>query len=505
MSAAPAAPKKRQHRTQAAPVDLGPLRPYAKKAFTQQKTLPQAKASKPLALQEEDVMSPRADPVMEGFKAIVMAVIVACCCSTALEVDHSNWRFQGTVKIHLFTFLNNVFVVFFTAEIAMRIFDVGLREFFTNTKFSFWNIFDLTIVLIGIANQFSVDYLAYQFNSTGDEYHPYGKGNYWTASLGRVFRTARVLRVLHIFRHIPKLRVLSEGLIAAVMTVFWMMVLAFFMIFSFSIVMTMLMKEHINAFPAEEQPQIRELWGSVGATMFTAFQFLTMDGWSGIYRDIVTRLPYLRLLLCPFIFFGGFVIMSCLTGVMADYMNEVRKIQEIRETRQRAADVRHIVEHLKMNDTDHDGLLDLKEFIKLFEDEGFVKGLRDAGVKVDRKDAYDLFPWFDADHNEKVEFKEIIAGVETLCSGTDVVAMVKLGKAIRDAAEFVDANSSEMAEEWRPTNRFERHHQRLERTAKHLANLENRTDELEAALRAFTNQFSFDLSLHTGEDPDSEQ
>merc|ERR1719215_1479306 len=99
-------------------------------------------------------------------------------------------------------------------------------------------------------------------------------------------------------------------------------------------------------------------WGSVARSMFTLFQFLTMDGWGEVDEQVVRQMPWLQLFFFPFIFFGAFVIMSLLTGVMADHMNDVRKTEE---HRQRLTAMEAAVEEIKKRDLNNDGFLDPSE------------------------------------------------------------------------------------------------------------------------------------------------
>merc|ERR1712151_854322 len=124
----------------------------------------------------------------------------------------------------------------------------------------------------------------------------------------------------------------------------------------------------------------------------------------------------MQLFFFPYVFFCAFVIMSLLTGVMADHMNDVRRNEEIEEHRQRVTAVEAAVEEVRRRDLNHDGYLDRREFEDLFDDRvsDFALDIQALGIQVGRNEAAELFDWFDADGNGYVDHEELRHGMKHL-------------------------------------------------------------------------------------------
>lgn len=177
--------------------------------------------------------------------------------------------------------LDQIILAFFVAEIALKIVASGPR-FFREP----WNVFDFAVV--GIALVPASGPLA-------------------------VLRALRVLRILRLISMVPRLRFVVEALLKAIPGILSIAGLMMILFYVFSVMATGLFGER---FP--------EWFGSVGASMYTLFQVMTLESWSmGIARPIMEVYPYAWLFFVPFILVATFTILNLFIAVIVDTMQSL--------------------------------------------------------------------------------------------------------------------------------------------------------------------------------------
>lgn len=427
---------------------------------------------------------------------MMASIIVLNTGCMALQVDNPD------VQVDIFGFrddiwcpLNVTFLTIFVLEIAIRLRADGFVVFFATSPDWGWNLFDFVVVFLG-----AVDALAVRFVTPGPQDaaknsvtngHDHATGNVVMAA--RIFRILRVLRVLRIFRAFKKLRMLARGLVEAIEVVSWIMVLVLVVLVIFAIVCTSLVGHSIDQFPEDEQDDIKMYWGSVARSMFTLFQFLTMDGWSEVYYEVQKRMPWMVCLFFPFVFFGAFVIMSLLTGVMADHMNDVRRTEEAEEHLKRVSKLETAVEAVEKCDINGDGTLDRLEFETLFDTSKsrFAKDLKIVGLQLRRDEASDLFDWFDVNGSNSVDHEELRNGIKNLFEGLTPLQLFKLGSSVRGAERFVHEHMHVLQKPW-PHNHVSpsaKAENLLHLVDERLQNLEEETCQVEEQVQRMMENF----------------
>ncbi len=128
-----------------------------------------------------------------------------------------------------------------------------------------------------------------------------------------VLRTLRVLRVLRLLTIVPSLRIVVAAFlhsipglsgVAAVMLIFF---------YTAAVLVTRLFGE---TFP--------EWFGSIGASLYTLFQIMTLESWSmGVVRPIMETYPYAWLFFVPFIIVATFTILNLFIGIIVSTMQEL--------------------------------------------------------------------------------------------------------------------------------------------------------------------------------------
>ncbi len=206
----------------------------------------------------------------------IIAVIVFNAIILGMETSPN---IMGSVG-PLIVALDRVCLAIFVVEIALKLFAFGPRFFRSG-----WNVFDFLIVGIALV--------------------PAAQGL-------SVLRALRILRVLRVVSAAPRLRRVVEGFVTALPgmgSVFLLMAIIFYI---GAVIAT---KLFAGSFP--------EWFGSIGASLYTLFQIMTLESWSmGIVRPVLEVYPYAWLFFVPFIMMTTFAVVNLLVGLIVNSMQD---------------------------------------------------------------------------------------------------------------------------------------------------------------------------------------
>jgi voltage-gated sodium channel len=135
----------------------------------------------------------------------------------------------------------------------------------------------------------------------------------FVAELGlSVLRALRVLRVLRLITIIPSLKRVVGAMLSALPGMGSIIVLLTLVFYVSGVMATKL-------FAATEP----EAFGDLGRSLYTLFQLMTLDGWSGeIVKPVLENHPYAMLFFLPFILFSAFVVLNLFIGVVVGAMQD---------------------------------------------------------------------------------------------------------------------------------------------------------------------------------------
>lgn len=208
------------------------------------------------------------------FDRIITTLIAVNAMTLGLETSQSAMAAAGP----LLDVLDSCILAVFVVEIFARIFVYGSR-FWRDP----WSLFDFTVVAIALvpaAGEFSV------------------------------LRALRIIRALRLISAFPSMRRVVTGLITAIpgMTSVTMLLLLIFYIFS--VMATKLFGQGFE-----------EWFGTIGASAFTLFQVMTLEGWSdGIVRPIMKEYEWAWAFFVPFILVTSFAVLNLFIGIIVDAM-----------------------------------------------------------------------------------------------------------------------------------------------------------------------------------------
>jgi voltage-gated sodium channel len=181
------------------------------------------------------------------------------------------------------TRIDQVILAVFVLEILCKLYAHGLR-FFRQS----WNVFDLIVVGIALVP---------------------------ASGPLQVLRTLRVLRVLRLISTMPRLRFVVESLLHAVPGIGAIGGLLAILFYVFAVMATGLFGQ---AFP--------DWFGSIGASLYTLFQIMTLESWSmGIVRPVMESFPHAWMFFVPFILMATFTMLNLFIAVIVNTMQAMNE------------------------------------------------------------------------------------------------------------------------------------------------------------------------------------
>jgi voltage-gated sodium channel len=119
--------------------------------------------------------------------------------------------------------------------------------------------------------------------------------------------------VLRLVTRLPKLKVIVESVLYSLPSIGWISLLLLIIFYIFSVLVTTLFGSSFE-----------DWFGSIGASLYTLFQILTLESWSmGIVRPVMEEFPYAFMIFVPFILITSFIVLNVFIGVIVNSMSEI--------------------------------------------------------------------------------------------------------------------------------------------------------------------------------------
>jgi voltage-gated sodium channel len=210
-------------------------------------------------------------------QATITALILVNAIILGLETNRELFARYGAVLVTL----DHICLAAFVAELVAKLF--AYRGLFWKSG---WNWFDFIVVAIALVP---------------------GVGP-WA-----VLRSLRVLRVLRLFTVVPQLkRVVAAALHAIPGLASVLVVMAVFFYTAAVLATTLFGQTHA------------EWFGSIGKSLYTLFQVMTLESWSmGIVRPVMEQHPAAWAFFVPFIVIATFTILNLFIGIIVSTMQEL--------------------------------------------------------------------------------------------------------------------------------------------------------------------------------------
>lgn len=215
----------------------------------------------------------------------IIGLIVVNAIVLGLETDPDIYAAHGALLDGLDRFILGVFVL----ELSMRAFVHG-RAILKDP----WSLFDIFVV--GVALVPATGHLS-------------------------VLRSLRILRVLRLISAVPSMRRVVSGLLAALPGMGSVVALLLLVLYVASVMATQMFGA---AFP--------ETFGSLGASIFTLVQIMTMEGWADISGPVMEKFSYAWLFFLIYMIVTSFAVLNLFIGIIVDAMqSEALSPMEARE------------------------------------------------------------------------------------------------------------------------------------------------------------------------------
>jgi voltage-gated sodium channel len=189
---------------------------------------------------------------------------------------------------------NHLILAVFVVEAGLKITAVAprFRLYFGNG----WNLFDFSIVVLSL------------IPATGE------------AAL--VARLIRILRVLRLVSAVPQLRLIVATLVRSIPSMGHVIMLMSVIFYIYAITGVHLFAE---ADPAH--------WGSLGTSLLTLFQLVTLEGWVELMETAMETQPWAWIFFVSFVLLGTFVILNLFIAVVINNL-ETSKLEQLAELEQ---------------------------------------------------------------------------------------------------------------------------------------------------------------------------
>lgn len=213
------------------------------------------------------------------FVTFITIVIIINAITLGLETSP---KIKAQFGIIL-SLIDKVALTIFTIELITKIVVYKLRFFKDG-----WNIFDFLIVAVSLIP---------------------ASGPFSVLRAFRIFRTLRLLSIVPSMKRIIQAIFISIPGILSVGTII-------ILIFYISSVLT-------TTFFGD---RFYEWFGTIGNSMYTLFQIMTLESWSmGIVRPVMKEFPLAWLFFVPFILVTTFAILNLFIGIIVDAMQQISK------------------------------------------------------------------------------------------------------------------------------------------------------------------------------------
>jgi voltage-gated sodium channel len=217
----------------------------------------------------------------EPFQRTVMALIVVNAVILGLETSETVTATWGAAL----GLLDTVILWIFVGELALRIAAHGPR-FFTNG----WNLFDFGVVGISLLP---------------------------SSGALSVLRALRILRAFRLISAVPAMRSVIEALVKSLPGLSSIIVLLALIFYVFAVMATKLF--------GDTTP---ERFGTLGTSMFSLFQVMTLEGWPDIVGDVSANHPGALLFFVPFMLLSTFTVLNLFIALIVDSMQKLHKVED---------------------------------------------------------------------------------------------------------------------------------------------------------------------------------
>lgn len=235
------------------------------------------------------------------FRRAVIAAILLNAVHIGLETDPEIVRVWGPVLRGV----DRSVLILFSVEMFLRLLAAApVSAFFRDH----WNWFDCAIIGAGFL--------------PGSEFLT-------------VFRLLRILRIMRTVRVMPGLKKVANSVFDSLPAAANMLVILLLLFYIYGTAGTLLYGAILP-----------ERFGSLGATLLTLFQIITLEGWSTLMNQLMAKSPHAWIYFVSFILLGPYFALSSAVGIIVGHLNTAEEEDKVAELRSAVARIEKRLERL---------------------------------------------------------------------------------------------------------------------------------------------------------------
>jgi voltage-gated sodium channel len=339
--------------------------------------------------QRSDAGSPRrACMNTPGANAFFGGVIMLNALFIGVETDLRDTELESSSEWLTWFVLDAAFLIIFIVELSLRLCMLArLRDAYRD----YWNIFDTTFVVLGVFDTFFLQVIAPD------------KGG--LVRFIRLVRLLRVLRIVRLFRYFKELTLLAQGIWGALQSMIWAALLICVLIYVCAVVMT-------NTLGRNKAGKIPDWFGSLGSSLFTLFQLMTLEDWPSVVRPCMDAQSLVWIFFIPFMMFMNFAMLNVITAVVVEKVVTIARTEAAEEAKNAEKKRRHLLRKIKllfsMIGTDGGGEISLAQFRQALKQPDILALFMELGIG--KYEADDLFVCLDMDGGGTLSEAEFVEG-----------------------------------------------------------------------------------------------
>jgi len=289
--------------------------------------------------------------------------------------------------------LQSFFCVFFTLEIAVRVYAHGGWP--KSGKQSAWFALDTSLVVLSLVDLF-LPLVA------GKETQ---LGTFGVIRMLRVLRFLRILRLLRVVRFVAELRKVVYLIIGSLLSFFWTATLLALLIYMLAIFFTEMVSDGLrNAGQPSTDSVLFTHFGSTSRSVYTLYKSVSGGvDWQEVSDPLMDQIsPWLGVV---FSFYSAFAVLVLLNLVTGMFVEAAHKLSKSDKETELLVKVQRAFESLGLENTQS---ITLQEFQAHLESGPMVDFFETLEISTAR--AQDLFLLIDHAETGKLSFEQLVAG-----------------------------------------------------------------------------------------------
>lgn len=342
----------------------------------------------------------------DGFcGALILANAIMVGLETESEsIEKTDGEVSPEEKQDFYVYAQLGLNIWYCVELSLRVISEG--HTFLVSKDWRWNWFDTFLVATSI-----LDLCATTLDVGGLE-----MGRLFKAI--RLFRIVRTLRIVRMLQYIREFRKMIYSLMASLQTLFWSLLLLFFVIYTYGIWFTQGAKEVIRAgnLPDEQvEADLMEFYGTLTRSCYSLYlAIFNGKSWGILVEPLFDTDKLMVVFFLSYISVSFLGVLNVVTSVFVESaMQSTQHYKDLmvqEKARAKETFVRHVKEIFHQIDTNGSGSISAGELKRYIEDEQLQMTTYFEALELNPRDTHALFKLMDPGNSGEIDIEEFCDG-----------------------------------------------------------------------------------------------